>query len=346
MDEYIEQLINEWQVPSTLWSVVQNILDEPIPEATKKRLLKPLLPRPVPRPRKRKLEKQKAVLQEFDPLHAVTQRKRSVKPTELLPLVAAKQPLTKAPQFVLLKEVDLMKDYSAVVPLGHVTEVDGLVFLQEMAPNTKVLIEKELNQLGGVMFILVLTAELEKLHSEKTIITMAHFRSDAMPILNQGNIMQSLSGAKAKVMKSLQQFTKEGSGWRLKRCIALHLGIVQYRPFRGRSYIKTPSCIPPRTVINVKNNDNRCFEWAVLSALYPVDYRQHPYRPASYMGHLGELNFTGVRFPVKVSDVTKFEQRNPDLSVNIFGWKSGLYPLHVSKQVGREIDLLLLTDPE
>jgi len=74
MDEYIEQLINEWRVPLAVRSVVQNILDEPIPEATKKRLLKPLLPRPVPPPRKRKLEKQKAVLQEFDPLYAVTQR--------------------------------------------------------------------------------------------------------------------------------------------------------------------------------------------------------------------------------------------------------------------------------
>ena len=158
--------------------------------------------------------------------------------------------------------------------------------------------------------------------------------------------MQNLRKAKAKIRKSLEEFTKEGCGWRLKRCIALDLGIVQYRPFRGRSYIKTPAYIPPRSVINVRNQDNRCFEWAVLSALYPVDYRQHPYRPASYMGHLGELNFTGVSFPVKVTDVSKSERQNPDLSVNIFGWKSGLYPLHVSKQAGREIDLLLLNDSE
>jgi len=277
MDEYIEQLINEWQVPLAVRSVVQNILDEPIPDATKKRLLKPLLPRPVPPPRKRKLVKQKAVLQEFDPLHAVTQRKQLVKPTELLPLVAAKQPLNKPPQFMLLKEVDVMTDYSAMVRVGHVTEVDALVFLRKMTPNTTVLIEKELNQLGGVKFTLVLTAELEKLHAsalhQKTIITMAHFRSNAMSILNQGNIVPNLNKAKTKIMKSLEEFTKEGSGWRLKRCITLGLGIVQYRPFRGRSHIKTPAYIPPRSVINVRNQDNRCFEWAILSALYSVGLR-------------------------------------------------------------------------
>jgi len=62
---------------------------------------------------------------------------------------------------------------------------------------------------------------------------MAHFRSNAMPVLNQGNIVQNLSEAKAKIRKNLREFTQEGSGWRLKRCIALDLGIVQYQPFRG-----------------------------------------------------------------------------------------------------------------
>ena len=36
----------------TLKTTVQNILDEPIPEATKKWLLRQLLPRPIPPPRK------------------------------------------------------------------------------------------------------------------------------------------------------------------------------------------------------------------------------------------------------------------------------------------------------
>ena len=102
--------------------------------------------------------------------------------------------------------------------------------------------------------------------------------------------------------------------------------------------------IPLRSVINVKDEDNHCFEWAILSALYPADENAH--RPAKYQTHLIELNFTGIKFPAKVTDTSKFERQNPGLSVNIFGWKSILYPLHASKQAGREIDLLLLTDPK
>jgi len=88
MDEYINWLLSSNQDP-ILQSVARNILDEPIPEATKKRL-----------------EKQKAVLQQFDPLHASTKRRSGVKNRrKLLPLVAASQNLTEPPPFVLLKKL-------------------------------------------------------------------------------------------------------------------------------------------------------------------------------------------------------------------------------------------------
>jgi len=66
-------------------------------------------------------------------------------------------------QFMLLKEAGLVKDYRADVPIGHRLEGDALVFLNEMTPSTTTLIEKELNQLRGLKFTLVLVAELEKL---------------------------------------------------------------------------------------------------------------------------------------------------------------------------------------
>jgi len=356
MDEYIDQLLAELPVNRTLRTVVQNILDEPIPEAAKKRLLKPLLPRPMPLPphpvpptRKRKRQ---AVLREFDPLHDKTKRELGVKRRLLLSLVA-NQDLTNPPPYILLRKAGngAFADYGAVLPMNNRFEADALAFLNAMTPNTVAMIEKDLNKLGGLKFTLTLAAVLEKLKSgadeneePDVITTIGFFRSNAETILNSGAVMPKLAEARAKIMKSLEQFTNEGSGWRLKRCEDLLLGIVWYKPFRGRSYIKTPAYIPPRTVINVKNYDNRCFEWAILSALHPVAHGQHPDRPGSYQAHLGELNFTGINFPVKVSDIAKFERQNSALSVNVFGWKAGLYPLHVSEQEGQTVDLLLMAD--
>jgi len=64
-----------------------------------------------------------------------------------------------------------------------------------MTPSTTLLIEKELNQLGGLKFTPVLVAMLEKsvcsleqVYDENAesdiIITTGYFRSKAMPILN------------------------------------------------------------------------------------------------------------------------------------------------------------------
>jgi len=67
----------------------------------------------------------------------------------------------------------------------------------------------------------------------------------------------------------------------------------------------------------------------MLSALFPKQHGQHPDRPASYQAHLGQLNFTGISFKVRVTNIIKIERQNPGLSVNVFGWNAGIYPFHV-----------------
>jgi hypothetical protein len=97
------------------------------------------------------------------------------------------------------------------------------------------------------------------------------------------------------------------------------------------------------------NEDNRCFEWAVLSKLYPVGSKNHSYRTSKYEAHLGELNFDGITFPVKITDIAKFERQNPTLSIWVFGWNNGPYPIYEARnkaERNREVDLLLLTDPQ
>ena len=70
MDEYIDQLLAENQMSEPAQKVVRNILDEPIPETVKRRLLEPLFPRkyrPVRPPLAWKDRESKAILGQFDP---------------------------------------------------------------------------------------------------------------------------------------------------------------------------------------------------------------------------------------------------------------------------------------
>ena len=69
MDKYIRKLMDEMP-ESTLHDEAQNIMDEPIPEEVKSRLLKPLRkPRPSPAPRpiiKARERKRNTIVREFE----------------------------------------------------------------------------------------------------------------------------------------------------------------------------------------------------------------------------------------------------------------------------------------
>ena len=61
------------------------------------------------------------------------------------------------------------------------------------------------------------------------------------------------------------------------------------------------------------------------------------------------LNTTGLKFPLAVADVKKFEKLNPTVSINVLAynaWTHCIYPVHVTKykQHYRHVNLLLLTD--
>ena len=77
-DQYMMQLLAE-NAPAAgpLREVVQNILDEPVPQRVKERLSKPLLPgknKPIKPPRKKKEIKRWAILKEFYPIQPAKKR--------------------------------------------------------------------------------------------------------------------------------------------------------------------------------------------------------------------------------------------------------------------------------
>ncbi|XP_072931917.1 uncharacterized protein [Epargyreus clarus] len=115
----------------------------------------------------------------------------------------------------------------------------------------------------------------------------------------------------------ISSFEKKDSGWSLTQIKHLEMNINKFNPLRGTSYIDLPHDIKVRkAVINVQNADNMCFKWALLSALYPTTSKSN--RVSSYSMHSNKLNFNGISFPVKLSDVPKIEKLN-NISINIFG---------------------------
>lgn len=63
-----------------------------------------------------------------------------------------------------------------------------------------------------------------------------------------------------------EEFQERDSGWALEKILYLEVNICKYS-----SYIRLPEVIQnKKAVIYVKNEDDACFAWAVVSAMYPA----------------------------------------------------------------------------
>ena len=59
------------------------------------------------------------------------------------------------------------------------------------------------------------------------------------------------------------------------------------------------------------------------------------------------LNWKGLKFPVNLSDINKFENHNSSISVNVFGYEKLVYPLRISEHNYKHestVNILLISD--
>ena len=312
--------------------MIQNILDEPIPEAVKRRLLKPLQPRkyrPIPLPRRAKERKRRAIQEEFDPIpRQKVYRSAKDYQDELQGLFEPKELAFRRTRWTL---GNFLRGWQMDVPQGHPQGADPRTFLESVEPQIRKKLEEELRVLrGGLKFQLALKVELVKANpdgSEEFMEPTLRHKQEA--VLQKNEIKAAFEEAFPRLQETLEKLTQRGSGWVVVQVRTLWLDIARYQPLRGGSYIPLPKKLQDKkAVVNVKNTDDQCLRWALRSAIFQV--AKDPQRPAKYPTVDG-LDFTGVDAPTPISQIDKVERQN-DLAINVFGWDKGIIVHHVSKQ--------------
>ena len=127
---------------------------------------------------------------------------------------------------------------------------------------------------------------------------------------------------------------KNGSGWYFKEVLNLEIHTVGYKPMKGSSYIPLPDFIvKKKAIVNIQNKDQKCFLWCVLRRLHPNEV--HDERLTDLKQYENELNFKGIDFPVKIKDITKFENQYRSIpGINMFSINNNnkFYPLRINKK--------------
>ena len=136
----------------------------------------------------------------------------------------------------------------------------------------------------------------------------------------------------------------EGSGWTFVSVISLVLHTTRWEPIYGSSYIPLdPYIANKKAIINMKNEDDKCFMWCVLRALYPKDKNAERI-DKDLKSKQDIINMKGICYPVSLKDIDHFEHLNPNISISVLGYnkEDRVFPLRISKYTGCDYDIVLL----
>ena len=122
---------------------------------------------------------------------------------------------------------------------------------------------------------------------------------------------------------------------------------------RGGSYIESPKRIKDKkSTINPKNNDYKCFQYAVTVALNHNKIKNHPQRVSKIKPFIDQYNWSDIDFPSTSKDWKKFELNNESIALNILYVPHKTGKIHLAYKSKhnltreKQVILLMITDGE
>ena len=98
-------------------------------------------------------------------------------------------------------------------------------------------------------------------------------------------------------------------------------------------------------LINLKNNDNKCFKWCHIRFINPQN--KNSKRINKQDKEIAKtLDYRGIKFPMKARDYEIIEERF-DINVNVLGYETRVFPLYISQKHNEQVlNVLLIKNEE
>ena len=98
---------------------------------------------------------------------------------------------------------------------------------------------------------------------------------------------------------------------------------------RGGSYIDSPKWLKnKKATINPKNNDDKCFHYALTVALNHEQIKKDPQKITKIKPFINQYSWKEIDFPSQKKDSNEFEKNNKTIALNI------LYVAHGTEEMG------------
>ena len=219
---------------------------------------------------------------------------------------------------------------------------DLLRFLRSLATKLDQKLPQLINENIGLKAWLVVKVVYSKIDDENKKVEAYH-KSLPFLFLNDFQIQDEIRKMLEQILTESVHFMREASGHVYHSVISATVQISQHHPLAGQHFVELPKhIIKKNAIVNVKNRDNRCFGYALLSALHPST-TDNPNRPTQYEKYFVQHNLESIVYPVTPNQIPALEDLL-QVKINIFTFSHEghrCYPLYTSKKhFPIEIDLL------
>ena len=332
-----------------------SLLDDSIPldeiPNEHRRILKPTKAKKIEKAvewGKKEVENWGEWLKEMDAFEATRPTKQSKVDEALEAFKSHIAELYKAvPRFELVKCKSALKNFASQYKIEGLEGYGPESFLLAVKPTILTFLRENPNT--KIKLVLKCIMSKTDLKTGEVIYTDAYFSSKVEINFQNTDANDLYKTMTDKMLESLAAYQQRGSNWVFDSIEELALHTVKYVPLSGSSYIKLPKVLADKkAIINMENDDNECFKWCITRALNPV--KKNPKRITSILRLQAEkLNWEGLKFPVELKDVSRFEKLN-SISVNVYGYEKDIvYPLKVSNSPpsgALYVNLLLISQGE
>jgi len=252
--------------------------------------------------------------------------------------------------------------------------VSPSLFIQLARERIIKVLEKELKKKGAIKFNISLSVrisqekvdedgEIKLIYSDDDGKPNPSFHSTATSLLNSDrmNIVEHIEHKADQIQKRIGLYTRDGLYAKIDKVMVLYVNTVGFQPLHGSSYIPLdPIYANTKSCVNIKNEDQRCFDWCIKAHLYPAV--KDACRVSKYK-NCPNLDETGIEYPFPANNSRMIEryEKNNNLAINIFEgkirkWKDkdgelvrkiNPVPIHISKNEAppdRVIDLLWIEE--
>ena len=160
-----------------------------------------------------------------------------------------------------------------------------------------------------------------------------HTRNDNQEFMNGSDTDEIIKGLFESFLQKYEENLQEemkGSDFGFDGVNFLYYDVNKISLSRGGSYIDSPQWLKnKKSTINPKNNDYKCFQYAVTLALNLDRINGHPERISKIKPFIEKYNWKDIDFPSNSKDWKKFELNN-EIALNILYLPHNTKKIHVA----------------